>query len=129
MLQIALILFGVLLFVISSRFKDEIEYEEGTKNKGSWNYSNINTSSVKLLLNSSDAQYSESNIANELSKLADYILAKDKEERKEKMEIPEYVFDCHTLKGKRAGKTKEDFFREEQEALQNRQVSIFDFAN
>ena len=66
---------------------DEIEYEEGTKNKGSWNYSNINTSSVKLLLNSSDAQYSESNIASELSKLADYILAKDKEERKEKIKV------------------------------------------
>ena len=62
--------------------------------------------------------------------LTDDMIEQEFEEvRKEKMEIPEYVFDCHTLKGKRAGKTKEDFFREEQEALQNRQVSIFDFAN
>lgn len=48
---------------------------------------NINTSSIKLLLDSTDAQYSESNIANELSKLADYILAKDKKEVKEKIKI------------------------------------------
>ena len=48
---------------------------------------NINTSSVKLLLNSEDAQYSESNIANELAKLSDYILAKDKRETKEKIKI------------------------------------------
>lgn len=47
--------------------------------------------------------------------------------RQEKMVIPEYVYDVHTLKGKRAGKTKEDFFREEEAALANKQMSIFDF--
>ena len=46
--------------------------------------------------------------------------------RKEKVEIPEYVFDCHTIKGKKRGKTKEDFFKEEQENLFNEQISIFD---
>lgn len=66
---------------------DEIEYEDELQEKGYWNYSNVNTSSVKLLLNSTDAQYSESNIANELTKLADYILAKDKKESKEKIKI------------------------------------------
>ena len=66
---------------------DDIEYEDEFQDKGVWNYSNANTSSVKLLLNSSDAQYSESNIANELSRLADYILAKDKKEVKDKVKI------------------------------------------
>lgn len=47
--------------------------------------------------------------------------------RSEKMTIPEYVYDVHTLKGKRMGKTKADFFREEQAALANQQMSIFDF--
>ena len=51
------------------------------------------------------------------------------EVRKENMKIPEYVYDCHTLKGKRAGKTKSDFFREEQNGLCNMQMSIFDFVN
>ena len=32
--------------------------------------------------------------------------------------MPGYAFDCHTLKGKRAGRTKEDFFRDEQAALE-----------
>jgi len=42
--------------------------------------------------------------------------------------VPEYVYDVHTLKGKRMGKTKEDFFKEEQQALENAQISIFDIA-
>lgn len=48
------------------------------------------------------------------------------EVRKEPMEIPEYVYDVHTRKGKRMGKTKTDFFKEEQEAMVNVQFSIFD---
>lgn len=47
--------------------------------------------------------------------------------RKEYRTIPDYVYDCHTLKGKMRGKTKEDFFREEEKALANKQLSIFDF--
>ena len=39
---------------------------------------------------------------------------------------PDYAFDCHTLKGKRAGKTKADFFREEQRALKPFQPGLFD---
>lgn len=59
--------------------------------------------------------------------LTDEEIEKEFEEiRKEKIEIPEYVYDCHTLKGKKMGKTKEDFFKEEQENLYNEQISIFD---
>ncbi len=47
----------------------------------------VNTSSIKLILNSEDALYSESNIAKELSKLSDYILAKDEKEKKEVIKI------------------------------------------
>ena len=43
-----------------------------------------------------------------------------------KMKVPDYAFDCHTLKGKRAGKTKVDFFREEQKALKPFQPGLFD---
>lgn len=48
------------------------------------------------------------------------------EVRSERMEIPEYVYDVHTLKGKRMGKTKADFFREEEEGLKYKQESLFD---
>jgi len=42
------------------------------------------------------------------------------------LEIPEYVYDVHTLKGKRMGKTKQDFFKDEQKALKNVQLTLFD---
>ena len=48
------------------------------------------------------------------------------ETRSERMQIPEYVYDCHTRKGKAMGRTKQQFFEEEDRALSNRQLSIFD---
>ena len=48
------------------------------------------------------------------------------EVRKENIKMPEYVYDVHTIAGKRRGKTKADFFREESEALSNPQMSLFD---
>ena len=49
------------------------------------------------------------------------------EVRKSDMKVPEYVYDCHTLKGKKMGKTKEQFFIEEEKALANKQYSMFDY--
>lgn len=49
------------------------------------------------------------------------------EVRASKYEMPEYVYDCHTLKGKKRGKTKADFFREEEEELANKQPTLFDY--
>ena len=48
------------------------------------------------------------------------------EVRSEGIDIPEYVYDVHTLKGKKMGKTKKEFFQEEQDALANEQQSLFD---
>ncbi len=42
------------------------------------------------------------------------------------IQVPEYTFDCHTLEGKRRGKTKNQFFLEEYEALANKQKGLFD---
>lgn len=47
--------------------------------------------------------------------------------RKEEKSIPDYVYDCHTLRGKKMGKTKDDFFKEEEKSLANKQLSIFDY--
>ena len=57
---------------------------------------------------------------DEIEKLFDEIRSE------ERVEIPEYVYDVHTRKGKMNGKTKADFFREEEEGLANKQVSMFD---
>jgi hypothetical protein len=39
---------------------------------------------------------------------------------------PDYAFGCHTLRGKRAGKTKADIFGEEQGALRPWQPGLFE---
>ena len=40
--------------------------------------------------------------------------------------IPPEALDCHTPRGRKAGKTKADFFREEHAALSPRQPGLFD---
>lgn len=46
--------------------------------------------------------------------------------RREPIPIPPYTYDVHTYRGKRMGRTKEQFFREEYEALKPRQKGLFD---
>jgi replication-associated recombination protein RarA len=48
------------------------------------------------------------------------------EVRKEPIDLPEYVYDVHTLKGKKMGRTKADFFISEQKALKPLQPGLFD---
>ena len=43
--------------------------------------------------------------------------------------IPDWVFDCHTLRGKRNGKTEVDMGEDEQAALTPHQVSFFDYGD
>lgn len=40
--------------------------------------------------------------------------------------VPDYVYDVHTYLGKKRGKTRLDFFIDENEALEPRQMSLFD---
>lgn len=49
------------------------------------------------------------------------------EVRKDMVRLPDYVYDVHTQAGRRRGKTKDDFFREEELALSNKQMSLFDY--
>lgn len=42
------------------------------------------------------------------------------------IEIPPYTYDVHTLRGKKTGRTKEEFFREEYEALRPKIPGLFD---
>ena len=48
------------------------------------------------------------------------------EARKNPEAIPEYAFDVHTQEGRSRGKTKRDFFIDEQKALKPRQAGLFD---
>lgn len=46
--------------------------------------------------------------------------------RGEVVEIPEYAYDCHTARGRRAGRTKGEFFQAEHAALKPRHRGLFD---
>lgn len=52
----------------------------------------------------------------------------EEQEKLEDFEIPEWVFDVHTLRGKYSGKTINDMIVEEQAALQPKQLGLFDNA-
>lgn len=54
------------------------------------------------------------------------LLAQCEAARGEYIPIPDYAYDVHTREGKRRGKTKRDFFKEEQAALKNRVPGLFD---
>lgn len=43
--------------------------------------------------------------------------------------IPDWVFDCHTLTGKRNGKTEVDMGEDEQKALNPHQLNLFDYGS
>ena len=43
-----------------------------------------------------------------------------------RFDVPDYVFDRHTAKGRARGKTTLDFFKEENEALEPHQLNLFD---
>lgn len=43
--------------------------------------------------------------------------------------IPDYVFDKHTIRGKKMGRTSLDMIEAEEEALEPRQLSLFDYGD
>jgi replication-associated recombination protein RarA len=47
-------------------------------------------------------------------------------DQKTYVELPDYTYDVHTIVGRRKGKTKEQFFKEEHDALEPKQQGLFD---
>jgi replication-associated recombination protein RarA len=54
------------------------------------------------------------------------VLAAALEEAEAEPEVPGWVFDCHTSEGRRRGKTRDDFFKDEHDALTPRLPGLFD---
>lgn len=52
-----------------------------------------------------------------------------KEDYAKFMDVPDYTFDCHTIEGKRRGKTDVDMVRDEEAALYPHQYSLFDYGS
>lgn len=56
----------------------------------------------------------------------DILAAVQEAQREGPGKIPEYVYDVHTRQGRMRGKTKAQFWREEQDGLKPRQAGLFD---
>ena len=53
-------------------------------------------------------------------------LAADLRKAPKYVPIPDYAYDCHTAVGRKKGRTKAEFFRDEQRALKPHQPGLFD---
>ena len=73
-----------------------------------------------------DADHLSNFVYDKMDGLTAEQLDKEVSECTEYVKLPNYVYDVHTLLGKKMGKTKEQFFKEEYEALKPRQPGLFD---
>ena len=73
-----------------------------------------------------DADHLQNFVYDQMKGLDPEKLAADLRKAPKYVPIPDYAYDCHTLKGKKMGKTKADFFREEQKALNPFIPGLFD---
>jgi len=75
---------------------------------------------------SRDADHLNNLVVDRVAADDEAVLAALDDAREHPLPVPDYTFDVHTRKGKKAGKTKEQFFHEEHEALQPRVPGLFD---
>ena len=73
-----------------------------------------------------DADHLSNFVYDKMNGLTAEQLEKEISESTEYVKLPGYVYDVHTITGKKMGKTKEEFFKEEYEALKPREPGLFD---
>jgi hypothetical protein len=79
-----------------------------------------------LAKKSRDADHLQNFVYDQTAGLDPEELAGELREAEDYVAIPAYAYDCHTREGRKRGKTKEDFFKAEQEALEPFQPGLFD---
>jgi hypothetical protein len=81
---------------------------------------------LSLSKKSRDPDHLQNMVYDQSAGLDPATLADDLRESGEYVAIPDYAYDCHTRGGKKRGKTKADFFKAEQAALEPFQPGLFD---
>jgi replication-associated recombination protein RarA len=79
-----------------------------------------------LAKKSRDADHLQNFIYDQQAGLEPETLTDELEAAGEYVPIPDYAYDCHTPQGRRMGKTKAEFFKAEQEALNPFIPGLFD---
>ncbi len=81
---------------------------------------------LSLARKSRDADHLQNFVYDQQAGLDAETLAAELEQAGQYVPIPGYAYDCHTPEGRAAGRTKAEFFRAEQDALQPRLPGLFD---
>ena len=79
-----------------------------------------------LAKKSRDADHLQNFVYDQQAGLDPETLTDELEHAGEYVPIPDYAYDCHTPQGRAMGRTKRDFFKAEQDALQPRLPGLFD---
>ena len=79
-----------------------------------------------LAKKSRDADHLQNFVYDQMADIDADALADELNQSGEYIPIPDYAYDCHTPQGRKMGKTKQEFFKSEQEALQPRLPGLFD---
>ena len=79
-----------------------------------------------LAKKSRDADHLQNFVYDRQAGIAPESLTDELESSGEYVPIPDYAYDCHTPQGRRMGKTKAEFFRQEQDALSPFIPGLFD---
>ena len=75
---------------------------------------------------SRDADHLQNFVYDQQAGLEPETLTDELEQSGEYIPIPDYAYDCHTPQGRASGKTKAEFFRQEQDALNPFIPGLFD---
>lgn len=81
---------------------------------------------LSMASKSRDADHLTNLVYDKIGVSQQALLAELEGERGKYEPIPGYAYDCHTLKGRIRGSTKEQFFKDEFKALNPRQPGLFD---
>lgn len=119
--------YGLITREIESLYRSYQFINEGNSK---WDKGRIFISKAVILLcesiKSRDADHLQNLVYDDLGMNDEDVQQYINEVRQEAFKTPDYAYDVHTRKGKMMGKTKTDFMIEEQEALEPRQIGLFD---
>ena len=73
-----------------------------------------------------DADHLSNFVYDKKNGITDKLIEEEFKDLPQYVKLPDYIYDVHTMRGKKMGKTKEEFFKEEYKALKNRQPGLFD---
>ena len=119
---------GILTAEVKALHDSYTEINRNTPSKTAKGRIFISKAVILLCLSkkSRDADHLQNFVYDRQAGLDPETLTEELENAGQYVPIPDYAYDCHTPQGRKMGRTKADFFKAEQDALQPRLPGLFD---